>query len=396
MPPAIKVKTILLICLVISIGQLSMGLISPALPWIAKDFAITSERAQLMVSLYLLGFGPSQFIYGPISDAIGRKKVLIAGLLIALFGLLITIFFQHSFTVMLIGRLLQGIGAGCCAVLARASARDRFDNDQLPVAMSYIAMTTSTTALVAPILGGFINYHFGWVVVFISLLGYLCCALVLIVHSVDESMTQFTPLPSIKNTLLQYKALLTSGHFLHFASLGWLNFSMIIITLSIMPFIMQNQIGMNSFDYALWALIPALGKLVGAFICNRISPIIGVKKMLCITPLLHFSSAVWFYFCPVVPLYLMLGQLLMILGVGIAIPCAQALVMRPYKQSAGITAAMYGGGQMIVSAVISMLLMWIGLNQIWQLSIIIMLFAAFSFINLLSAFHSQQTFEQQI
>ena len=58
-------KSILLACLVISIGQLSMGLVFPSLPWIAKDFDVSLEQAQLLVSVYLLGFGPSQFIYGP-------------------------------------------------------------------------------------------------------------------------------------------------------------------------------------------------------------------------------------------------------------------------------------------------------------------------------------------
>ncbi|WP_038886730.1 MFS transporter, partial [Vibrio rotiferianus] len=117
-------KTILLACLIISVGQLSMGLVFPSLPWIAKDFDISLDQAQLLVSVYLLGFGPSQFIYGPVSDALGRKKVLLAGLLIAMLGLLMIIFLSHTFTGMIAGRFLQGLGTGCCAVLARASTRD--------------------------------------------------------------------------------------------------------------------------------------------------------------------------------------------------------------------------------------------------------------------------------
>lgn len=70
----IEFKTILLACLIISVGQLSMGLVFPSLPWIAKDFDISLDQAQLLVSVYLLGFGPSQFIYGPVSDALGRKR----------------------------------------------------------------------------------------------------------------------------------------------------------------------------------------------------------------------------------------------------------------------------------------------------------------------------------
>ncbi|CAE6962536.1 Major facilitator Superfamily [Vibrio sp. B1FIG11] len=387
-------KTILLACLIISVGQLSMGLVFPSLPWIAKDFDISLDQAQLLVSVYLLGFGPSQFIYGPVSDALGRKKVLLAGLLIAMLGLLMIIFLSHTFTGMVAGRFLQGLGTGCCAVLARASTRDRFNGPELPVALSYIAMAASITPLVAPVIGGFINAHFGWTMVFISLLGYVLLAWTVIVFRFQETITQTSALPSPKKMLLQYRDLLTSRYFMSFASIGWLNFSLMITTVSVMPFIMQNQIGMTSDQYAMWALIPAFGMICGTSICNRVRPIIGTKKMLLVTPILHVSSAAWLFFCPVEPLYLMLGQLLMILGNAIALPCAQAMVMQPYKKQAGAAAAMSGGGQMVVSSIVSMALVQLGLSQAWHLSLVIVVFALITLTNVLRGFATEQRSEQ--
>ncbi|MEH0697244.1 multidrug effflux MFS transporter [Vibrio owensii] len=390
----IEFKTILLACLIISVGQLSMGLVFPSLPWIAKDFDISLDQAQLLVSVYLLGFGPSQFIYGPVSDALGRKKVLLAGLLIAMLGLLMIIFLSHTFTGMVAGRFLQGLGTGCCAVLARASTRDRFNGPELPVALSYIAMAASITPLVAPVIGGFINAHFGWTMVFISLLGYVLLAWTVIIFRFQETITQTSALPSPKKMLLQYRDLLTSRYFMSFASIGWLNFSLMITTVSVMPFIMQNQIGMTSDQYAMWALIPAFGMICGTSICNRVRPIIGTKKMLLVTPILHVSSAAWLFFCPVEPLYLMLGQLLMILGNAIALPCAQAMVMQPYKKQAGAAAAMSGGGQMVVSSIVSMALVQLGLSQAWHLSLVIVVFATITLTNVLRGFATEQPSEQ--
>ena len=387
-------KTILLACLIISVGQLSMGLVFPSLPWIAKDFDISLDQAQLLVSVYLLGFGPSQFIYGPVSDALGRKKVLLAGLLIAMLGLLMIIFLSHTFTGMVAGRFLQGLGTGCCAVLARASTRDRFNGPDLPIALSYIAMAASITPLVAPVIGGFINAHFGWTMVFISLLGYVSLAWIVIVVRFKETVSQTSALPSPKKMLLQYRDLLTSRYFMSFASIGWLNFSLMITTVSVMPFIMQNQIGMTSDQYAMWALIPAFGMICGTSICNRVRPIIGTKKMLLVTPILHVSSAAWLFFCPVEPLYLMLGQLLMILGNAIALPCAQAMVMQPYKKQAGAAAAMSGGGQMVVSSIVSMALVQLGLSQAWHLSLVIVVFATITLTNILRGFATEQPSEQ--
>ncbi|MDC5705659.1 multidrug effflux MFS transporter [Vibrio europaeus] len=395
MSKPIQFRTILLACLIISIGQLSMGLVFPSLPWIAKDFSISLDQAQLLVSVYLLGFGPSQFIYGPISDALGRKKVLLTGLLIALSGLMVIIVLKDSFNGMVLGRFLQGVGTGCCAVLARASTRDRYSGAQLPVALSYIAMAASITPLVAPVIGGFINYHFGWTMVFVSLLGYVAIAWGLLAFRFDETLAATNKIPSPKQMARQYKQLLTSRYFMSFASIGWLNFSLMITTVSIMPFIMQDQIGMTSDEYALWAIIPALGMITGTSICNRVRPMIGSKKLLLFTPMLHFSSALWFFVCPLEPLYLMIGQLLMILGNGIALPCAQAMVMQPYKKQAGAAAAMSGGGQMIVSSIVSMALVQLGLNQAWHLSIVIVIFAVITLGNILRGFNAVQSMEQQ-
>ncbi|CAM2779388.1 multidrug effflux MFS transporter [Vibrio mytili] len=386
MKHAINFRAILLACLIISIGQLSMGLVMPSLPWIAKDFSITLDKAQLLVSVYLLGFGPSQFIYGPVSDALGRKKVLQTGLLIAMSGLLMIIFFSQTFTGMVLGRFLQGLGTGCCAVLARASTRDQFNGSALPVAMSYIAMAASITPVMAPVIGGFINFHFGWSMVFISLFGYVALAWVVIALHFKETIPQKTTLPSPKKMLGQYRDLLCSRYFMSFASISWLNFSLMITTVSVMPFIMQDQIGMTSDEYAMWALIPALGMLGGTITCNRVRPIIGNKKMLLCTPILHLSAALWLFFCPLDPLYLMIGQLLMILGNGIALPCAQALVMQPYKDQAGTAAAMSGGGQMVVSAVVSLTLVQLGLSEAWHLSLVIALFTVITLLNILRGF----------
>ena len=390
MKSSFEFKTILLACLIISVGQLSMGLVFPSLPWIAKDFDVSLEQAQLLVSIYLLGFGPSQFLYGPISDALGRKKVLLTGLLIALMGLLVIIFLSHSFSNMVLGRFLQGLGTGCCAVLARATTRDRYSGSELPIAMSYIAMVASITPLIAPVIGGFINFHFGWSMVFISLLGYVSLVWFVIAFRFKETVSQFSKIPSPKRMAIQYKELLSSRYFISFASIGWLNFSLMITTVSVMPFIMQNQIGMTSDQYAMWAVIPALGMLGGTSLCSRIRPILGSKKTLLITPVLHTCAAVWLFVCPLEPLYLMLGQLLMILGNGIALPCAQALVMLPYKKNAGAAAAMSGGGQMVVSSLVSMGLVKLGLGEAWHLSIVIAVFTLITLFNITHGFNSPE------
>lgn len=389
MSSVFKWKPVLLACLIVSIGQFSMGLVFPSLPWIAQDFSISSDKAQLLISIYLLGFGPSQFLYGPISDALGRKPVLLTGLTLALIGLTLAIFASHSFEMLVLGRFIQGLGAGCCAVLSRASLRDAYDQHELPKALSWVAIVASFTPIIAPVLGGFINHSFGWLAVFISLFCYILLLLFSLLFLFTETLPAKQPLPNPKAMLKTYRQLILSKYFLSFASLGWYNFSLVVLSISVMPFIMQVQIGMTSDQYAIWALIPAFGLLVGGFTCNRIRPIIGSKKMLFLVPVVHLSAAIWLILAPLHPAAMMAGQFVLNMGNGMAFPCAQSQLLIPYKKQAGSVAALSGGGQMIFSALVSMLLMKIGINEAWHLGVVIMLFALLSSISMRTGFTSK-------
>jgi len=155
-----------------------------------------------------------------------------------------------------------------------------------------------------------------------------------------------------------------------------------------MPFIMQIEIGMNSDQYALWALIPAFGFLAGSSLSNRLRPKIGIKKTLFIAPMLHGIAAIWLISCPVTPLAMMLGQFGLTIGNGLALPCAQTQLLMPYQNKAGSAAAVSGAGQMIISSLLSMSLMGLGIHQAWHLGLVILIFAVISLLSVINGFRS--------
>jgi MFS transporter, DHA1 family, multidrug resistance protein len=137
----------------IALSALSIDVMLPALPAMAEGFAIgdPNER-QLVVTLYLLGFAVGQPVYGPLSDRFGRKPVVVAGLCIYAVGSLAAML-APSFSVLLLSRAAQGIGAASPRIMAIAIVRDRFAGRAMARVMSFVMMVFIIVPILAPALG---------------------------------------------------------------------------------------------------------------------------------------------------------------------------------------------------------------------------------------------------
>lgn len=381
-------KPLLLACLIVSIGQLSLGLIFPSLPWIAQDLGISSEQAQLLVSGYLLGFGPSQLIYGPMSDVFGRRPVLLSGLLIALFGLTLAVTHADSFDWLLAGRFVQGLGAGSVAVLARATIRDSYLSNHLVKAMTWVAIVAAFTPIVAPVIGGIVNHYSGWLAVFILLLAYITLIWLVLLLTFKETLNTSSKPQSVGKLVSSYFSLMQERHFLTFAGLGWVNFSLVVISISLMPFIMQVQIGMSSDEYALWATIPAFGLLSGGLVCQRLRPALGTQKILQLAPVLHFLAGTVLILAPIEPVWMSTGHFLLAMANGMAFPCAQSLLLVPYGDKAGTVSALSGACQMVFASLISSALLKLGISQAWHLGGVMLMAAG---VGLVLVYHGSRS-----
>ncbi|WP_087018739.1 multidrug effflux MFS transporter [Thaumasiovibrio subtropicus] len=396
MPDKFLFRPVLLACLIVSIGQLSVGLLFPSLPWIAQEFQLPAEQVQLLISIYLLGFGPSQLLYGPLSDSLGRKPILLIGLLLAVLGLTVSVVGAAQFEWLLAGRFIQGLGAGCCAVLARASIRDSYSAGHLTQALTWLAMVASICPIIAPVIGGFINHHFGWLAVFVVLLSYVALVWLIFVVIFKETLAKRKSIQSPKVMLKQYKQLAGSAYFVSFSAIGWLNYGLVVVAISLMPFVMQVEIGMSSDQYAMWSLLPTCGLLVGGMICNRFRPRIGTEKMLKFAPLIQVTAGMWLILCPLTPFAVMSGQFLMIVANGVAFPCAQSQLLLPYKDNAGAVAALSGACQMVFASLLSMGLMSLGIANAWHLGVLLLVAAALSYTLISLGFRSHSEHRNRV
>lgn len=356
-----------LACLIVSMGQLSLGLVFPILPGISQALAEDPERVQWLISAYLLAFGPVQLLYGPLSDARGRRPVLLGGLALALAGVGLCLLPDVSFEGLLAGRLLQGLGAGCGAVVSRAMLRDSFDGGALRNALSYMAMAASITPVLAPALGGMLGDHFGWQSVFAAMMLYLGGLWLVLLARFRE--THQGPRLSLHpgRILNSYRALLGQRHFLGHGGMLWGQFALMMTSVSVLPYVMQQQIGMSATEYGRWALLPALGLLLGGIINNRIQFWVRAEQVLRASPFIQLVAGLWIMLMPLEPWLMVAGVFIQALGNGMAFPNAMSRLLEPYRDLAGSAAALSGAMQMLCASLLTVVLAHAGVDTAFSL-----------------------------
>lgn len=350
-------------CLMIAVGQSGMGMLLPALPGLQDDMGLSVQQAQWLVSGYLLGFGPSQLLFGPLSDRYGRRPVLLAGLGLALAGILLALAGHASLTALLLGRLLQGMGAGCASVIARVSLRDRFEGPFLRQAMSYFATTMAFVPTIAPLFGGLLAQHYGWLSVFVCMAGYLLLLWVVIVCYFDECHPPQDQGLRVRDVAWQYLDLLHNKHFLCFAGIVWVQYGLNVLCISIMPFLMQRNVGMDAADYGHWTLLPALALIAGGFAASKSRHRLSESQQLLLACLLQGIAGLGLLILPLSAWGLMGCQALFTFANGMAFPSALSSLLEPFKKTAGTATALAGAGQMLVASLGTAWLVSLGVNS---------------------------------
>ena len=162
---------VLLIALVMSLGSLSIDNLLPAFGPIQADFGIPDPTdLQLLVTAYMVPFAIMQAVYGPVSDVIGRRPTLMTGLAVFLVGGVVATM-ADSFSMLLIGRAIQGAGLAATRVLTIAIIRDRFAGREMARVMSITMMVFIIVPIVAPATGSLLLLLGTWHLIFGTVVG---------------------------------------------------------------------------------------------------------------------------------------------------------------------------------------------------------------------------------
>lgn len=144
-----------------ALPMLSIDISTPTLPLLPQALGTTVTTAGLTISLFMVGFAAGQLVAGPRSDRAGRRPILLLALgLYTVAGLACTL--AVSGTMLVTTRMVQGLGAGACAVLSLAIVQDLFQGEDARVKRSYIAIVVGVTPILAPAFGSFLTELAGW------------------------------------------------------------------------------------------------------------------------------------------------------------------------------------------------------------------------------------------
>jgi len=334
--------------LLMSLVALSIDMMLPALSVIGQELGVKHENeAQLVLSALFLGLAFGQMIYGPLSDRFGRKPLIQAGLLLFMLGSLLSIL-AGSFSLMLIGRMLQGFGIAGPRIVSVAMVRDRYSGDAMARVTSLIMTIFILVPLVAPALGQGLMLLGHWRLIFIALLAVALAASAWLHFLQPETLAKDRRLP-LSFKVIYGAAVETVSHpvALGYTVAAGLIFGAFLGYLNSAAQILQIQYGLGLlFPLYFSGLAFAFG--AATLLNARLVMRLGMKSLartaiigLTVTSMLYLGVTLTLGGHP--PLWsLMIYLVLTFFAIGMLFGNFNALAMEPLGHIAGVAAGIIG------------------------------------------------------
>jgi MFS transporter, DHA1 family, multidrug resistance protein len=251
------------------IGPFSIDTMFPAFRQMGTQFGADTLAMQQTVSVYLIAYAVMSLVHGPLSDAFGRRRVILTG--VALFGLAsIGCALATDLPTLLAFRALQGMSAGSGLIVGRTVVRDLFDGDAAQRMMSKVSMIFSIAPAVAPIIGGWILGWERWPSIFWFLVLFAAVLWVATWFALPETHppeARFRPSPRV--LLRSHVYILFNPRFQRFAAAGAFNFAALFLYIASAPVFVMEHLRLNEHQFG-WFFVPTIaGMMIGAFLSGR-------------------------------------------------------------------------------------------------------------------------------
>lgn len=371
-----------------AVAPLATDMYVPGFPALGRTLHASSSAVQLTMTAFLGGLVIGQLIIGPISDSIGRRRLLIGGTLgFTLFSVLCAI--APNIGLLTGARFLQGVTGAGGMVIARAVLTDRFHGVELPRYMALLSQIMGVAPVAAPILGGAVLSVSMWRTVFLVLTAMGVALLLGVLGKVPESLPPEHRQPDgvastfrAMGSLLRHRAFM--GYVLVLAFTGAALFTYIAGS----SFVFEDLHGVSATTYSLVFATNAVGMLLAGAVFSRLAPRVRLNTLLTVAVLVVAAGAV-----AQVVLRLALGETFVgtwvtlfvtVSGIGLAFPAAMSIGQAIARHAPGAASALLGGPQFLLGALAAPLVGLFGTGSSLPMAAIMLVAAACALLALLT------------
>jgi len=250
-------------------GPFSIDTIFPAFGHIGAQLGADKVAMQQTISVYLLAYAAMSVVHGPLSDALGRRKVIIGGLIVFAFAS-VGCALAHDLPTLLAFRALQGLSAGVGLIVGRALIRDVLHGHDAQRLMSQVSMIFGVAPAIAPIIGGWILGWGHWSLIFWFLVGFAVLLLLAVWIALPETHPPEARLSLAPKRLLRdYWAIFVNPRFQRLAAAGAFNFGALFLYIASAPAFVMDLMKLNERQFA-WFFVPMIGgMMLGAYTSGR-------------------------------------------------------------------------------------------------------------------------------
>jgi MFS transporter, DHA1 family, multidrug resistance protein len=362
-----RTRLILLLGVMVALGPLTIDMYLPALPNIADDYGVSSSIVQLTLTGTLAGLGLGQLIVGPLSDSLGRRRPLMAGIVLHMVASVLCLF-APNIALLGVARGLQGMGAAAAMVVAFAIVGDLFAESAAATVISRLMLVLGVAPVLAPSLGAAVLLKASWHWVFAVLVVIAGALLLLAAMALPETLAVSHRRPlKVRGIAATYVEVLRDVRFVVLVLVAALGMSGLFAYISGAAFVLQDKFGLDQQAFALVFGAGAVA-LIGATQFNVVLLRRFAPQTIALWALAAASAAgIVFVGLSVAHIGGLLGFVLpvwAILGaMGLVIPNAPAVALSRHPEAAGTAAAVLGAAQFGLGAAIAPLVGVLGNDE---------------------------------
>lgn len=352
---------IALFALMMSLTALSMDAMLPAFPLIAESLAIVDyQQTQWIVSAMILGMVFGEIIFGPLSDAIGRKKSILIGISIYILGSVVALL-ASSIEVFLLGRMIQGLGVAGPKIASRALVRDLYKGADMARIMSFVMMVFMLVPLLAPAIGQLVIQVADWHWIFALLIMQAAMAGGWLLFRQPETLAPQNRIPlNRKRLMADVRVIVGRRDVMAFTVLLGCIFAGLLLHISTAQSIFQD-VYQTGNRFPLFFAMLAIGSSIISFSNGKIVQRVGMLPCVvsALSVLLLASCVlliVSLFFDGVPPFALFMGLgMVMFSCLGMVFGNVNAMAMEPLGKMAGLGASLISSLSSLIAIVLSTL-----------------------------------------